>query len=244
MPKILVGLPTYDNTIDARLGLFLYGARRDNIITDIKTRQLSALCWCFNHFWADALNDKTYDYFLLIHADIVPMAPMGWISKMISEAESAKADLLSVVSPLKNKDGLTSTGLETAAHMTPRRVSMTELMQLPQTFKAADVAKVFGWTDHAEQRLLINTGCMLVDLRRNRDRWEQMWFKTIDRIEKRDGKFVPTFVPEDWDFSRQAIEQGLTPAATRAVKLIHRGMRDYPNDEAWGDMPRDERIGQ
>lgn len=242
--KVLVGLPTYDSKIDARLGLYLYGARRDNIQTDIKTRQLSALCWCFNHLWAQALNDKTYDYFLLIHADIIPCAPVGWISKLVSEAETAKADLISVVSPIKNKDGLTSTALETAAHMTPRRVSMTELMQLPQTFKAADVAKVYGWEGHAEQRLLLNTGCLLVDLRRKRAILETMWFKTIDRMEQREGKFVPTFVPEDWDFSRQAIANGLTNAATRAVKLIHNGNADYMNDTAWGDMQRDERIGQ
>lgn len=242
--KILVGLPTYDCTNDARLGLFLYGARRDNLSIDVKTRQLSALCWCFNILWAEALNIKTYDYFLLIHADIVPTAPMGWISKMIAEAENAKAHILSVVSPLKNKDGLTSTALETAAHMTPRRVSMTELMELPQTFKAADVAKAFGWSDHAEQRLLINTGCMLVDLRHKRDVFETMYFKTIDRMERRDGKFVPTFVPEDWDFSRQAIDNGLTTAATRAVRLIHRGMADYANDTAWGEMKTDEAIGQ
>jgi len=242
--KILVGLPTYDNTIDARLGLFLYGARRDNLSIDVKTRQLSVLCWCFNHLWAEALNNKTYDYFLMIHADIVPMAPTGWISKMIAEAENAKAHVLSAVAPIKNTDGLTSTALETAAHMQPRRLSMTEVMQLPQTFKAGDAAKVFGWSEHAEQRLLVNTGCMLVDLRRKRDVFETMCFKMIDGMERREGKFVPTFVPEDWDFSRQAIANGLTTAATRAIRLVHRGMADYANDSAWGTMQADMRIGQ
>lgn len=243
--KLLIGLPTYDSRIDARLGLYLYGARRDNLITDVRTRQLSALCWCFNTLYVDALNDRTCDYFLLIHADIIPIAPMGWISKLIQEATNAHADLISVVSPIKNANGLTSTALQTREHATPRRISMTEAMQLPQTFRAADVAKLFGCENDAAQELLINTGCMLMDLRRNRDVWESMHFRTHDDIVKRDGKFVATFTPEDWDFSRQANAHGLTVAATRAVSLIHNGNADYRNDHAWGDMAHDalENIG-
>lgn len=239
MPKVLVGLPTYDCRSDTRQLLYLYGAQRDNLITDVRTKQISALCWCFNELYCGALNNRTYDYFLLLHADIVPYAPQNWISKLIAEATNAGADLISVVSPIKNPDGLTSTALETLEHPTPRRVSMHEVMQLPQTFAAADVAKQFGYADDTAQTLLINTGCMLMDLRHNRDHWEQMRFRTHDDIVKRDGKFVSTFTPEDWDFSRQAYARGLRVAATRAVSLIHNGSADYTNARAWGNLEHD-----
>lgn len=239
MSKILIGLPTYDNRTDARQALFLYSARVDNLQTVVQTKQLSALCWCFNWFWANVLNDKTIDYFLLMHADIIPIAPIKWISKLIAEAENAHADLFSVLSPIKNEDGLTSTALVSAEHPHERRLTMTEAMQLPQTFDAGDVAKAFGWQSDSAVRLMVNTGLMLVDLRRNRDKWETMWFKTVDRVEKQGGKFVATFTPEDWDFSRQAHANGLRVAATRAVTLLHHGAADYRNDQAWGTKAAD-----
>ena len=243
MPKILIGLPTYDSRTDSRQALYLYGARRDNLVTDVKTRSLSLLAYCFNNLWCDALNDKTYDYFLLMHADIVPCAPTGWISKLIQEAHGY--DLLSALVPVKNQDGLTSTAMESAEHPTPRRLSLHEANQLPTTFTARDVAKVYGWEQHAEQRLLLNTGLMLMDLRRNRDKWEQMYFRITDRIEKRNGKFVPLVDPEDWDFSRQAHAQGLKVAVTRAVTLLHNGSADYSNAGVWGNLEHDtlENIG-
>ena len=239
MTKVFVALPTYDNRVDSRQALFLYGARMDNLQVVVKTRGLSALCWCFNWLYADCLNDRTFDYFLMIHADITPIAPVRWITKIINEAERAQADLFSVVSPIKNGDGLTSTGLMSDQHTTERRLSMTEAMQLPETFGANDVAKVFGWEQDTNTRLLVNTGCMLIDLRRNRDKWERMHFRTHDDIVKVDGKFVATFVPEDWDFSKQAHANGLRVGATRSVELIHHGGHDYTNAKAWGNKEHD-----
>lgn len=238
MPKVLVGLPTYDNKVDARLSLYLYAARRDNLIVDVKSRQLSLLAWCFNMLWCEALNNKTYDYFLLLHADTVPIAPQGWLSKLIAEAENAHADLFAVVSPLKNKTGLTSTAAQSLQHA-PRRLTMREAVKLPQTFKAWDVAKVYGWETETQVQLLVNTGCLLMDLRRNRSKWETMFFKIRDKMEKVDGKFVSTCTPEDWDFSEQAHANGLTVAATRAISLLHNGSADYENQTAWGELERD-----
>lgn len=239
MPKILIGLPTYDSRSDTRQLLSLYGARRDNLSTVVRTRQLSALCWCFNHLWTDALNDKTFDYFLLLHADIIPQAPIGWIAKLIAEAETAHADLISVVSPIKNPNGLTSTALVTTQHPTPRRLTMHEIAQLPATFKAVNVAKLFDCAGDSEQELWINTGCMLMDLRRKRAVWESMHFRTHDDIVRRGNQLVATFIPEDWDFSRQAHINGLTVAATSAIKLVHNGAADYSNYGAWGNMLHD-----
>jgi hypothetical protein len=232
--KVFIALPTYDNRVDSRQALFLYGARMDNLQTTIKTRGLSALCWCFNWLWADCLNDRTFDYFLMIHADIVPMYPNRWMTKLINEANDAQADLFSVVSPLKNQDGLTSTGLISNEHPKERRLSMTEIMAMPETFNATNVARVFGWEGDTNIRLLVNTGCMLIDLRRNRDKWEKMHFQTHDDVVRVNGKLEATFEPEDWLFSKQAADFGLKVAATRSVKLIHSGHFDYTNEGAWG----------
>jgi hypothetical protein len=240
--KVLVALPTYDDTTNSRQALSLYAARCDTLSVQIKTLQLSALCWCFNQLWADCLNDRTIDYFLLIHADIVPLAPVRWISKLIAEAERVHADLLSAVSPLKAPDGLTSTALVSQEHPKERRLALAEVYRLPETFKAAEVARLFGWESHSQIRLLVNTGCLLLDVRKHRNLWEEMYFKTVDRIERRGGKFVATFEPEDWNFSKQAAERGLLAAATRAVKLVHHGAVDYTNDQGWGTRLQDMEL--
>ena len=245
MSKIIIGLPTYDNRTDTRQGLFLYGARTDNLNVVVRARQISALCWNFNTLYAEALNDRDADYFLLIHADIVPYDPTFWIRKLISELNGANADILSAVVPVKNKTGITSTAAQSAEHPTPRRLTMREAYQLPVTFKARDIAELYGWSEHKDQQLLVNTGCMLLDLRRKRNVFEKMYFYTRDGIEKRDGKFVATFAPEDWNFARDAHANGLTLAATRAVKVMHSGHADYDNASAWGELEHDtlENIG-
>ena len=239
MTKIIVGLPTYDNRTDTRQGLFLYGARADNLNIAVKARQISALCWNFNTLYAEALNDKDADYFLLIHADIVPIEPPFWIRKLISELNTTGADILSAVVPVKNKTGITSTALQSAEHPTPRRLTMREAMQLPPTFKARDVAELYGWQTHIDVQLLTNTGLLLLDLRRKRRIFEKLHFYTHDNIEKRGDKFVATFAPEDWNFARDAHANGLITAATRAVKVLHSGHADYDNASAWGDWEHD-----
>lgn len=228
MTRVLVGLPTYDNTADARQILALQAAQRDNLYLDIKTHSVSLLAHSFNLFWCDALNDRTYDYFLLMHADIVPLAPVSWIRKMISEADKIHTDLFSIVSPVKSPQGYTSTAL---AGETKRKLTMHEVMQLPETFTGEHVQRLFG---QDEGFLLVNTGLMLCDLRHNRDKWEDMHFGISDWIDRVDGKFIACNEPEDWDFSRQAHALGLRVAASRCVTIAHRGGTDYRNDVEWG----------
>ena len=222
-----------------RQGLFLYAARRDGLNIKVRARQISALCWNFNTLFCEALNDKTVEYFLLMHADIVPYEPQGWISKLIAEANMAGAEILSAVVPVKNKTGITSTAAQSAEHPTPRRLTMHEAVQLPQTFKARDIARLYGWDAHTDVQLLTNTGLMLLDLRRKRSVFENLHFYTRDAIEKRDGQFVATFAPEDWNFARDAHSNGLTLAATRAVKVFHSGAADFENETAWGILEHD-----
>jgi hypothetical protein len=240
MTKVLVALPTYDDTSSTRQHIYLWGAQTDRIQIVPSTRGISALCWCFNWLYTRALNDKTYDYFLLLHADIIPINPPHWVGKMISEADRVGADILSIVSPLKSSEGLTSTALVSDQHPQGRRVTMFECVkQLPETFTDRELIEAFGWQNETHVQIRVNTGCMLLDLRRKRELFEQMHFRTHDNIIKRDGKFVATFIPEDWDFSDQAYKLGLKVAASRVVQLLHHGATDYRNGGAWGTTEHD-----
>ena len=111
--------------------------------------------------------------------------------------------------------------------------------QLPETFTDRELIEAFGWQNETHVQIRVNTGCMLLDLRRKRELFEQMHFRTHDNIIKRDGKFVATFIPEDCDFSDQAYKLGLKVAASRVVQLLHHGATDYRNGGAWGTTEHD-----
>lgn len=184
----------------------------------------------FNQLYCQALDlrDKGQaSHFLMLHSDIVP--EIHFIDKMHEIMEKTGCDVLSAVSPIKDRLGLTSTALEQAVGDRdaewggPRRLTMREIMKMPPTFTAPN--------------LLVNDGLMLVDLRKP---WtDQMYFHFDDRIGMYQGKRVPQMRPEDWNWSRDARKLGATLYATREVKLTHRGQQDFPNSCAWGEMQTD-----
>lgn len=192
----------------------------------------SALTFNFNGLWCQALNRRTalnLDRFLMIHTDIQPLGT-DWLDRMLALMDETRADVLSVVSPIKDTNGLTSTALDTAA-WTPRRLTLREVHALPETFDGAFVREKYG------ANLLINTGLMLVRLT---EPWAQDVCFTIDnRVARIDGQFVPFFEPEDWKFSRWCHARGLKVVATRAIQLRHLGSAMYDNVHAWGTMPVD-----
>jgi hypothetical protein len=183
------------------------------------------------------LNRPEYSHFVILHDDIIPQDP-HWLKKLIEIADTNKIDVLSAVSPIKNSLGLTSTGLAKKGDFGEfRRVTMKELPNLPEVFFRDDVAKLFGW--EARGHLLINTGLMCVRMEK-RKALEQMRFTMRDYIRKnKEGKFYAISEPEDWNWSVQAQERGLTVGATRAIPLHHRGAFDYRNDAAWGSLEHD-----
>lgn len=190
----------------------------------------SANCTGFNKLYCEALDlrDKgEVTHFLMLHSDIVP--EIYFIDKLHEVMERTGADVVSAVSPIKDRFGLTSTALEQKVGDRddewggPRRLTMREIMRMPPTFTAPN--------------LLINTGLMLVDLRKD---WaDKVFFHFDDRIGMYRGKRVPQMKPEDWNFSRDARKLGAKLFATREVKLTHRGQQDFPNSVAWGEMETD-----
>ena len=197
------------------------------------------LPFAFNQAWCGALNYRDtgvgLKYFAMIHDDIEP-APF-WLDTLIDELESHDADVMSAVVPIKSEHGLTSTAVDTGDIWLPRRLTMAEAMELPETFGAEDVGGP----------LLLNTGLWVADITKP---WvEEVCFDFLNRIRRTTtGERVAECVPEDWLNSRRLNELGCKLMATRKVHLVHNGSADFPNSTAWGSWQTDklyhERIDQ
>lgn len=230
--KIYFGLPSHNGQIHADLiGAFIKSSLK-GLAHKFNVQSYSALCYNFNKLFCNALNERTsgITHFLLLHADLVPQ-DFGWLDKMADIMEREKADILSVIAPIKNNTGITSTALDEPVEgnydhtFRPRRLTLHELHKdYPKTF--------------THPKLLVNTGCMLVDLRKD---WvEKIWFRFEDGILRNTkGQFIPTVAPEDWLFSRDAKALGAKIVATREIEVIHHGARGFPNSSGWGDWKKD-----
>lgn len=166
----------------------------------------------------------------MLHADVEPEP--HWVNKLIAQLLKYHADVVSVVVPVKNVFGLTSTavdGYTTGGNL--RRLCMREVVELPETFSAADLK--------TERALLVNTGCWICDFTKP---WvENVCFTVQDVVAKgTDGKWRAGVVPEDWNFSRDLHSWGCRVFATRAVKVAHRGTGEWGNQTPWGLWQRDK----
>ncbi len=192
----------------------------------------------FNQLWTTALNTRSrvdWTDFAMIHSDVRPDG--YWLSTMLYEKRKHKADLLSVVLPIKTGDGYTSTAVHNRKTGELRRLTMKEVMAVPhQTFDALGAGCPEGW------ELLASTGLWVCDFTKP---WvEKVWFEVRDRVTKNAAGFYGTeTVSEDWAFSRVLNGMGLKVMATKAVPAGHWGAMEYRNDEAWGTAEKDEHSG-
>ncbi len=231
-PSVYIGIPTYDGRIHKNLATALQKASADRVskITSIIT--CSILTRGFNLLYAHALNERKNgtSHFCLLHDDIVP-EPF-WLDEMMRIMEAHGADVLSVVVPIKNDKGLTSTALDVGVgdedpHWRVKRLTLNEIYN--------DYEPTF-----THEKLLVNTGLMLVDLQKP---WvENVWFAFEDKIipdPKAPGNFKAVGVSEDWFFSRRARELGAKLYATREISVRHAGTTEYSNSSAWGSLSED-----
>lgn len=246
---LIIGIPTYDNAVNAHLAGCLINEAgipdAPQMVVIIKS--LSILTNCFNSLWSFALNNRDkFDHFLMLHSDVVPTR--GFTKALIEEMGRTQADVLSVALPIKDSRGLTSTALlrdHKKAHLTPererrRRVTLRELAKLPETFDARDLDTFYGLNDKRPV-LLVNTGMMLVDMRKP---WvERIHFHFNDAVLKRqDGIYLADNEPEDWVFSREAADLGAKVLCTRKLKARHIGRSAYPNFGEWGELEEDTKT--
>ena len=184
----------------------------------------SSLVHCFTSLWCGALN-LGCEYFAMLHGDVEPQP--GWLDVLLGEMDRHTADCISAVAPLKDDRGCTSTAIDDPDNpwLPLRRLTMTDVFDLPETFSAADCG-------HPDNALLVNTGCFLV-------RMDALPadFVFEQRVRKvcSGGQWSSQLQPEDWIMSRTLHRLGRRVLATRKVALTHRGDFGYPNDRVWGE---------
>src|SRR4051812_48922453 len=109
----------------------------------------SLLALNFNEMWARALNARSQGitHFVMLHADVVPHSAT-WVGQLRSIMDRHAASVLSVVLPIKDQRGLTTTGLYSPGDpRLRRRLTLQEVYQQPPTF--------------THEHLLVNTGLMM-----------------------------------------------------------------------------------
>jgi hypothetical protein len=250
---ILIGVPTYDDSVKVGLAqaIMQEGQQPGCPPYTVTFKASSLLAFAHNSLLCIALNNRpTISHLLINHADIVP--DPGYLKTLYDEMLRTGAGVVSVLMPLKDRKGLTSTALlpDFAAAdwnsrprtYTRRRVTLHEAMTLPETFGVNELAACFGQTAETAA-LLVNTGLMLIDVQQA---WaERVHFEINDAIDRAEaGNFVADVEPEDWHFSRQLAQLGVKAVCTRKVKAIHVGRANFPNSEAWGEWQHDQNGGQ
>ncbi len=192
----------------------------------------------FNSLLCMALNgdgEEKPTHFVMLHGDIAPQN--CWLSMMLDEAERIDADILSAVIKIKTeKEDKTSTaiGVLDGRYSKFRHISSEEAAQLPPTFTAKDIG---------EGTLLVNTGLMVIDLRKP---WVTEWFKSGGfRLEshawqEESGEWKALCLPEDWLMSWDAQTKfgAKVVAATTKVRAIHFGETGFENRRPMSMPPK------
>lgn len=233
MERVFLGVPTLPaggvgaHTVHSIVKSNL--SRRD---VHIRVGGTSLLTFDFNSLMATALNGTnrgSFDWFVMLHADIAP-ADDDWLDKLIDTALFMDLDVLSAIIPIKDKNGLTSTALDTHGWR-PVRFTMKQIESLPDTFTGEWCRKNHGYD------LLLNTGLMVIKMSDWCDRLVFGFGNTI--IKDDDGKYIAYVEPEDWRMSRWLNRNGLRIGATKAVRALHTGYSAFPNWGAWGTLGED-----
>ncbi len=250
-PTVCVAMPGYDGrgSDGAFYGLLVHPSRGQRLNPVAIRLHQSLLANNFNTLWVMALNHHKQErcqYFAMLHDDIGP-SPF-WLDVLYEEMKRHDADVISAVSPIKDRLGLTSTAVCSGDRWNSRRLTLKEVFDLPETFGTQDLinAGIAG----PGQQLLVNTGCMLVDLSKP---WvhkldandELACHFTIDdriRYDREADEYAVETVPEDWNFSRMVLDHGGRLAATRKVVIQHEGRMTYSSEKPWGLWDTDQKF--
>lgn len=226
--RALLGMPGYGGIAAGAARGFWRSTRWPNNVW-FHYLEGSLLAQSCNGLWCVALNllraGEDVGYFAMQHSDVQPED--FWLDMAIAELEDQSLDVLSVVVPIKDQNGTTSTALARPdgspwrAHC---RLTTQEIATLPATFTSQDVG----------HPLLVNTGLFVC-------RFDPAWVHKIhftinDRIVFDTNRqiYSAETEPEDWFFSRLLHELGLKVGVTRKIALTHRGSVEYSNQATWG----------
>jgi hypothetical protein len=231
--KVYLGVPSY-GPIERETAIALFRCSKEHDIVMNPNQQSSLLALNFNMLWCEALNKRSegVTHFVMLHADTAPED--FWIDKLMAEMRETRADLLSVISPIKDLRGLVSTGIYYPKTGELTRFTMSQIHELPETFSIAD-------TPFPDQVLAVNTGCWVADI-------TKPWVDAVDEnnhliahfeirdaiVKGPDGNYTSRNFSEDWNFSAQLARLGTRVYATRKIALTHYGRMGFGNDMSWG----------
>lgn len=200
-------------------GAFPNGWRRQH-------RSTSLLAYTFNLLYADALNNRWSEsnpngvtHFLMLHDDIIPhdnAEGFPWSHDLFRVMLNHNLGVVSAVVPIKDKSGDCSTAIEDRGG---------DVMGSTR-YKLADFPLGRTVTSVDEPGLLINSGCMAIDLTKP---WsERLYFHVKDGIRRlSDGTFQAWVDSEDWNLSRMLRRLGVKYGATAAFRVEHIGLARY-----------------
>src|SRR3984957_20532908 len=237
--RVFLAAPFYGNIDPSCLTGWLHATQRRDygVVVETHPKQSSALCNNFNSAFCECMNtreQKNWTAMAMIHADIGTQP--GWLDIMLEEMEREEAFVCSAVCCIKDARGATTTGVSGPHRQGVRRLTMTEIMKLPETFDLDDV-RIFD-QEPRWNYLAINTGLWVMRL----GEWMEDFpgFCTLDRITRSDdGTYTASVLTEDWNFSAWLAAKKRRVVATRKVKTEHFGSYGYPNDRVWGEWKTD-----
>lgn len=257
MLGVFLACPTYSEEINtgAARAMWLHATQRDDLRIMTSDKSGSLIPGSCNTLWCSCLNEvktQSIKWFAMLHADCEPEA--GWLDKLLFLAEEHGADMLSAVVAIKDDRGVTSTAI---ASDDPGnclcRLTMQQLHHpdFPTTFDigaCADALEKLPEPLRIERvprvGLRLNTGCMVVRMDRP---WigcdpPTVFFDNPYWIEKYNGQWRARDVSEDWRFSEKIQNAGGKLFATKAVKVVHKGLAGFPNSHAWGRLANDAPV--
>lgn len=180
--------------------------------------------YSFNQMWSRALDLRDSGeatHFAMLHSDIEPIDP-AWLNRLYMEMVDHHLVAVSAVVPIKNDSGNTSTAIgdEVDPWHVLRYVRTDQRPHLPVTFTGEDVCE-------RGEVLLINTGCLLIDMRP--ELWDDFEWKMRTRIRRTQRGRVCEMHSEDWEMSYHIHNSGARYGATWSVRLKHHGAAAYRN---------------
>ncbi len=206
---IFLALPSYGSVEHELIKTVSHASKSPFIFS---TSSSSLLTDNFNCLWCEFMNGD-YTHFAMLHSDI--SAESLWLDKLKEEMDRVNADVLSVVIPIKDSSGETSTAIK-GSDGKVQRIALKHLQDYPETFSDEDS----GGT------LLVNTGLWIA----KKGDWCSKFpgFHTLSDIYF-DGTWKKRCVSEDWLFSQWAKQQGLKVYATRKIQATHIGRHGWKN---------------
>lgn len=225
----------------------------DGMNVRISDRMTSATPNAFNQSWCDCMNELAeFDYFVMLHSDLAPQGQ--WVSTLIKQLEENNLDVIHAAACIKDNRGLLSTavGSNKGPWTKFRRVTLTELHQLPKCFTADDYFDLVGkegFKDPSDLCMFNNTGAMCVKLDPTWRRFHGFRFqdrlcatkdgKTFVQVDDSswdgEGRIFNQFWPEDWDMGQWCSRNGKKVGCSWEVVTLHFGRAAFVNSVAMGD---------